>query len=116
MSCLCRLLLTYLFPALLLHGESRGGGGRWRWLSTRRSRRVGAPRAAETSRRGQSPSRQLRPRTSRACFLLLTPESGARRFLLLCSAQSPSRLDWAFWKGADLSRTTFISFIDCLKS
>ena len=27
MSCVRRLLLTSLFPALLLHGESGGGGG-----------------------------------------------------------------------------------------
>lgn len=99
MSCPCRLLLTYLFPALLLHGECRGGGG-WR-LMARWSPRVGAPRAAEMPPRSLSPSRQLPvpapAKRSRAPssprFLGCAPVSAG-------SAQSPGRLERSFWKGA----------------
>lgn len=116
MSCLCRLLLTYLFPALLLHGEFRGGGG-WR-LIARRSPRVGAPRAAEIPPRSLPPSRQLAvPAPAQR-----SPASSSPRFLGCAplspgSAQSTRAAGAFFLEGRTASHTgLFISWIGCLQS
>lgn len=71
MSCLGRLLLTYLFLALLLHGEFRGGeggGDRGCWPPAGGNPETGRNLRAEPVSTGQLPV--LAPAEQNPCFFL----------------------------------------------